>query len=241
VGDRWQAIYAFRGAETNGVDKIKTDFNMLELPLSYSFRCPQAIVEAVHWHVPHMKWVKGGGKYVALQDLDPSTIPDGATFVCRNNAPLFRAAFALLSQKRSVSVAGSDIGPRIIKLLKKIGSPNDKSEDLIFKISAWKDEQLQKTNSPATVEDTAECLRIFATWGSTCEQAISYANYILAQHGSIHLTTGHKAKGREWDTVYHLDKGLLKPEGQDFNLKYVITTRSASELYEVGTEAMKWQ
>lgn len=241
VGDRWQAIYGFRGAETNGVDKIKQNFNMFELPLSYSFRCPEEIVRAVHWHVPHMRWTKGGGIFAQINDLDPTSIPDGATFVCRNNAPLFRAAFALLSQKRSVSVAGSDIGPRIIKLLKKIGAPEDKSEDLIFKIEAWKDEQLQKTNAPSTVEDTAECLKIFATWGSTLDQAIGYANHILAQHGTIHLTTGHKAKGREWNTVYHLDKGLLKPEGQDFNLKYVITTRSANELYEVGTEAMQWQ
>jgi superfamily I DNA/RNA helicase len=241
VGDRWQAIYGFRGAETNGVDKIKHDFNMVELPLSYSFRCPENIVRAVHWHVPHMRWVKTGGVYAQLQDLDPGSIPDGSTFVCRNNAPLFRAAFALLSQKRSVSVAGSDIGPRIIKLLKKIGAPDDKSEDLVFKIEAWREEQLQRTNAPATVEDTAECLKIFATWGATRDQAISYANWIMAQHGTIHLTTGHKAKGREWENVYHLDKGLLKPEGQDFNLKYVITTRSASNLYEVGTEAMKWQ
>jgi len=240
VGDRWQAIYGFRGAETNGVDKIKNNFNMTEMPLSISFRCPEAIVRAVHWHVPHMKWIKGGGRYEVLQDLTPDSIPEGATFVCRNNAPLFRAAFALLSQKRSVSVAGSDIGPRIIKLLNKIGEPRDKSEDLIFKIESWREQQLAKTNSPTTVEDTAECLKIFATWGSTCEQAINYANWILAQHGTIHLTTGHKAKGLEWDTVYHLDKGLLKPEGQDFNLKYVITTRSAQELFEVGTEAMKW-
>lgn len=240
VGDRWQAIYAFRGAETNGVDKIKSDWDMVEMPLSISFRCPEEIVKAVHWHVPHMRWFKPGGKYAALQDLDPSTIPDEATFICRNNAPLFRAAFALLSQKRSVSVAGSDIGPRIIKLLRKIGQPKDKSEELILKINGWRDEQLQKTNAPATVEDTAECLRIFATWGADCDQAVNYANYILAQHGTIHLTTGHKAKGLEWETVYHLDKGLLKPEGQDLNLKYVITTRSANELYEIDTEAMKW-
>jgi len=240
VGDRWQAIYAFRGAETNGVDKIKKMFNMAELPLSVSFRCPEAIVKAVHWHVPHMKWFKSGGRYEVLSELNPTNIPEGATFICRNNAPLFRAAFALLSEKRSVSVAGSDIGPRIIRLLKKIGDPEDKSEDLIFKIGAWEEQQLAKTNAPATVSDTAECLRIFATWGATCDQAINYANWILAQHGNIHLTTGHKAKGLEWNTVYHLDKGLLKPEGQDFNLKYVITTRSAQELFEVGTEAMQW-
>lgn len=240
VGDRWQAIYAFRGAETNGVDKIKSHFNMTEMPLSISFRCPEAIVKAVHWHVPHMKWVKGGGRHEVLQDLSPDRIPEGATFVCRNNAPLLRAAFALLSVKRSVSIAGSDIGPRIIRLLSKIGEPDDSSEDLIVKVMAWEEQQLMRTNAPATVSDTAECLKIFATWGKTCEQAIDYAKWIMAQHGTIQLTTGHKAKGMEWDTVYHLDKGLLKPEGQDLNLKYVITTRSAQELFEIGTEAMKW-
>src|SRR5262245_2879080 len=240
VGDRWQAIYAFRGAETNGVDKIKSKFNMVEMPLSISFRCPEAIVKAVHWHVPHMKWFKGGGRYEVLQDLDPNGIPEGATIICRNNAQLFRAAFALLSKRRSVSIAVSDIGPRILRPLTKTGEPEDKSQDLIVKIMAWEEQQLMRTNSPQTVHDTAECLRIFATWGKTCEQALNYANWILAQHGTIHLTTGHKAKGLEWDHVYHLDKGLLKPEGQDLNLKYVITTRSANELYEIGTEAMQW-
>src|SRR5215510_13342108 len=53
VGDRWQSIYAFRGAETNGVDKLKQIFNMREMPLSISFRCPENVVKAVHWHVPH--------------------------------------------------------------------------------------------------------------------------------------------------------------------------------------------
>src|SRR5262245_15855524 len=77
VGDRWQAIYAFRGAETNGVDKIKEKFDMVEMPLSISFRCPEAIVKAVHWHVPHMKWFKNGGTYAQLSELDPNNIPEG--------------------------------------------------------------------------------------------------------------------------------------------------------------------
>ena len=39
VGDRWQSIYYFRGAETGGVDKLKARYNMREFPLSVSFRC----------------------------------------------------------------------------------------------------------------------------------------------------------------------------------------------------------
>jgi DNA helicase II / ATP-dependent DNA helicase PcrA len=240
VGDRWQSIYYFRGAETNGVDKIKTHYNMHEMPLSVSFRCPENIVKAVHWRVPHMRWIKTGGVCDKLSSLDPAGIPEGSAIICRNNAPLFRAAFALLSRKRSVQVAGSDVGPKIIRLLGKVGNPGDTSEDLLYKIDAWQNSQLETTNSPATVMDTAECMKIFASWGNTLDQAIGYAKHIFAQQGKIELTTGHKAKGREWDTVYHLDKFLLSKEEQDLNLSYVITTRAKQELFEITTKELQW-
>jgi hypothetical protein len=240
VGDRWQAIYAFRGAETNGMSTSKAKFNMHEMQLSYSFRCPEAIVKAVHWHVPHMRWIKPGGTYEELLSLDPADIPEGAAIICRNNAPLFRAAFALLSQRRSVQVAGSDIGPKLLRLLGKVGRSGDSSEDLMFKIDGWRDEQLQTTNSPSTILDQAECMKVFASWGNTFDQAVGYAKHIFAQQGTIKLTTGHKAKGAEWDTVYHLDKHLLSKEEQDLNLKYVITTRAKRELFEITTKELQW-
>lgn len=241
VGDRWQSIYYFRGAETGGMDKSKAKYQMIDMPLSYSFRCPENIVKAVHWRVPDMKWINPGGIYEVLHTLDVAEIPDGAAVICRNNAPLFRAAFALLSRKRSVSVAGSDIGPKILRLLGKVGNPFDKREDLLFKIDAWRDEQLEKTNAPSTVLDTAECMKVFAGWGATCDQAISYAKYIFSQKGKIYLTTGHKAKGREWDIVYHLDPQLIGKDDQDLNLKYVISTRAKQELYEITTGELQWQ
>jgi DNA helicase II / ATP-dependent DNA helicase PcrA len=240
VGDRWQSIYGFRGAETNGVDKIKAKYNMHEMPLSVSFRCPENIVKAVHWRVPNMRWIKSGGVYDELQVLDPMQIPEGSAIICRNNAPLFRAAFALLSRKRSVQVAGSDVGPKIIRLLGKVGNPGDSAEDLLYKIDVWQNHQLETTNSPQTVMDTAECMKVFASWGNSMEQAIGYARHIFAQQGTIHLTTGHKAKGMEWNTVYHLDKHLLGKEDQDLNLKYVITTRAKQELFEITTKELQW-
>lgn len=240
VGDRWQSIYAFRGAQTDGMNFSKARFNMHEMALSYSFRCPEAIVKAVHWHVPHMRWIKPGGTYEELSSLDPADIPEGAAIICRNNAPLFRAAFALLSQRRSVQVAGSDIGPKIIRLLGKVGSPGDSSEDLMLKIDGWLNDQLQTTNSPATILDQAECMKVFASWGNTFDQAVGYAKHIFGQQGTIKLTTGHKAKGMEWDTVYHLDKHLLSKDEQDLNLKYVITTRAKQELFEITTKELQW-
>jgi|SRR5215467_1360484 len=251
VGDRWQSIYYFRGAEVNSVDKLIKQFNMEEMPLSVSFRCPRVIVEAARWRVPDFKWINDGGHHEVLSQLDGATIPEGrfdennqqvgTAIVCRNNAPLLKAAFSLLANKRSVQVAGSDIGPRIIRLLKKIGNEADTREDLIFKIDAWKEEKLLTSNSPATLNDTAECLKVFATWGATLGQAVGYAEHIFKQqNGSITLTTGHKAKGKEWDVVYHLDPHLLRDDDQDLNLKYVITTRARQRLYEVTSKDIQW-
>jgi len=241
VGDKWQSIYYFRGAEVDGSERMNKKFGMVEYPLSVSFRCPKAIVEAARWRNPIFQWTKEGGKYEVLPDMVASNIPEGAAIVCRNNAPLLRAAFALLSGKRSVQVVGSDISAKIVKLLKKIGDPRDSREDLLLKIDAWRDEKLQTSNNPATTTDIAECLKVFAGWGKDVEQAINYAEHIFKQQGAITLTTGHKAKGKEWDIVYFLDKHLLSKEEQDLNLKYVIQTRSKGECYEITTESTLWQ
>jgi hypothetical protein len=231
VGDRWQSIYYFRGAETGSVDKLKLRYNMTEMPLPTSFRCPQAIVEAARWRVPGLKWVKPGGNYEKL-DVFP-TIPEHAAVICRNNAPLLKLAYQLLAEGRSVRVAGGEIGPKIIALLSKIGAEGDSREILLGKIADWRSQRLERSNSPDTVNDQADCMALFAGWGSTLEQAVAYANRIFSEQGAITLTTGHKAKGKEWPVVYHLDPHLCRDSEQDLNLRYVITTRSASELYEV--------
>lgn len=44
VGDPWQAIYGFRGANTGSMERIATRFSCRLFPLSVSYRCPKAIV-----------------------------------------------------------------------------------------------------------------------------------------------------------------------------------------------------
>lgn len=45
VGDEQQAIYGFRGADSDAMNALKKDFNMIELDLSVSWRCSQAVVK----------------------------------------------------------------------------------------------------------------------------------------------------------------------------------------------------
>lgn len=240
VGDPWQSIYAFRGAVQGGMQALGERFKCEEANLSTSFRCPKVIVESVHWRVPHFRWLKEGGHYESLRTLSLPNIPEGAAILSRNNAPLFRLAFSLLSHKRSVQVAGSEIGPRLIRLLQKIGDDRDDSEALIAKIDAWYNTQMEKSNAPASLADMAACLKIFSTFGANLAQAIAYAEHLFKQQGTIKLSTVHKAKGLEWDTVYFLDRWLCGNDEQDLNLQYVAMTRAKQTLYEIDSKDIQW-
>lgn len=240
VGDRWQSIYAFRGAVTNGMQDLQSKFSCEELDLSISFRCPEKVVEAARWRVPNFKWTKPGGHVEVLRRLPSKSIPEGAAIICRNNAPLFRTALGLLMQSRAVTVSGSELGPKLIRLLEKICDEDDTQEEMVGKIETWKEEQLNKAQHVGQIIDTAECLIIFASFGKTRGQAVTYVDHMFKQQGSIKLLTGHKAKGGEWDKVYHLDPWLCRDDEQDKNLRYVITTRAKEELYEIESRDIIW-
>ncbi len=245
VGDPNQSIYAFRGAKARGMSEAIQSYSMGELDLSVSFRCPSAIVSHVHWHVPHFKWIKEGGNVSSPTHLTPSDIPDDGVVICRNNAPILGLALRLLSVGRSVSVAGSDIGPKLISLMKKLGSEEMTKAQTLSAIADWEQEKLDKEST--TAGDMAACMRVFAEHGSSLAQAISYAEHVLAQKGRIRMMTGHKAKGLEFDHVIHLDPWLVRTGhrgspvlDQDKNLDYVISTRSKDQLVEIASKDIKW-
>ena len=238
VGDPWQSIYGFRGAVRSGMSKLRERFAMTEADLSVSFRCPEAIVRTVHWRVPSMKWSKPGGRVAQLKNPTPSSFVDGSAIISRNNAPLFALALRLLSSGRSVSVSGSDIGPRVIGILRKLGPDNLSKESLLDEIKSWEIEKIAKGS--ATASDIADCMRVFGRQGATLGQACAYAEHLFRQQGNIQLLTGHKAKGLEWHTVYHLDPFLLRQDEQDLNLRYVITTRAKETYYEINSKDIRW-
>ena len=238
VGDPWQSIYGFRGAVQGGMAKIKERFSCIEADLSVSFRCPETIVRSVHWRVPHMKWIKEGGRAIRLRNPSANSFVDGSAIICRNNAPLFALALRLLSSGRSVSVSGSDVGPRVIGIMRKLGPENLSQAELLNAIKDWRQEKLAKQST--TANDIADCMSVFAGFGADLGQAISYAEHLFNQTGTLTLLTGHKAKGLEWGTVYHLDPFLLGEAEQELNLRYVIQTRAMDSYFEIETQEIQW-
>ena len=246
VGDDCQSIYAFRGAHPGSMSLLKSDFDMQELRLSVSFRCPEEIVREAQWRAPHMQWSKTGGTVLDWNTWGVDDIPDQTTILCRNNAPLFNMAFRLLKAGRYPQVVGNDIGKSLIKTLKKLG-PVTMSRDAVgTAINQWQTIKLTKARNEANVYDQAACLRIFAEQGDTLADAIAYADHILEVRGPVTLMTIHKSKGLEFDHVIILDRHLIrtgakvqKHDQQEDNLLYVGQTRSKNVLCYANSE--DWQ
>lgn len=239
VGDPLQNIYGFRGAKAGGMSAACETYGMTELPLSISFRCPQAIVEAARWRAPHFQWANLGGSVATAEHFEGAAFPDDSTIICRNNAPLLRLAFRLISIGRSVTVVGSELGPRLVAVMKKLGDTTLGRKATYSAIEEWREGKLLAGSKSAS--DLADCMRVFAEHGDTLGSAISYAEHIFAQRGSITLITGHKSKGLEYPNVFWLDRHLLNEASeQDANLAYVIQTRSSNKLTELDSSGILW-
>jgi len=242
VGDPWQAIYGFRGAMSNSMAALGTRFECKEMGLSISFRCPRAVIRKAHSRVPHMRWpewaIEGEVKQHGLWDIDK--VPDGATVICRNNAPLFKATLDLLKNGRGAKLVGAEVGPGLVKIMRKFGPESMNQEAMFTAIEKWEQEALKKTRNPGAVADKRECLEVFAMAGPNLGAAIAYAEHVLFKSsGTITLISGHKSKGHEWDNVFHLDPWRIPSKwaspgteeyNQELNVRYVIETRAKQSL-----------
>jgi superfamily I DNA/RNA helicase len=249
VGDPWQSIYGFRGAVANGMRQLVTKFNMHELPLSITFRVPKRGVERAHFRVPHMRapeW-QIDGRIDSLEHWGPECIPDGAAIICRNNAPLFKCGLKLLKAGRSIKLVGMEIGPGLLRIMRKLGPPTLTRNQIGTALDAWMKRELDKAKRAETIYDKYECLEVLCLRpdANNLGQAIAFAEDIFKRSGAIQLLSIHKAKGLEWETVFHLDSWRIpskwaKPDTeeweQEMNAKYVCETRFKREMYLVNME-----
>ena len=242
VGDSFQAIYAFRGAEERSMGMMMKRFNMIEMKLTVSFRCAQAIVENQS-RAPEMTWFNGApmGEVLSYKAWTPTEIPDGSAIICRNNAPLFTCALNFLKNGIKPTLGNKDIISQVVKNLKNLGPKSMKRDAVLTTINDWVEKTGEKRRDKDSVNDMAECLRVFADRSKTLGDAMKLAKEIEEQEGGIYLSTIHRAKGLEWGTVSILDVELIKigsekDNGQEANIRYVSETRAKHTLNYITSE-----
>jgi len=259
VGDRNQAIYAFCGADNDSLDLLIKEFNAITLPLSVSYRCPKAVVNfAKNWasnieSAPSAK--EGSVSSITLDDFQKiNDFNSDTAILCRNTKPLIEMAFSLIRRKIACKVEGRDIGNGLKKLAtkwKKVKTLAALENQLEKYLDQQRIRLLDKKKETAfqVIEDQVETLKVIIDEcrkdkKDSIYEVEKFIDNIFADgiDNVMILSTGHKAKGREFNKVFWLDRAGTCPSKyakkeheikQENNICFVISTRAKNQLIEI--------
>lgn len=250
VGDPAQAIYGFRGADSNSMQMIADEFGCTELPLTVTYRCPTAVVDFAKQWVSHIEAAPGAIEGVvrdADQDWTHDEFKPDDLVVCRTSRPLVALAYQFLRARIPARVMGKDIGEGLKSLVKKMNAKGidaliDKLEDYtareiakaMARGSEAKAEAVRdKTDSVmCLVEGLEETNRTVPALIATIDELFNFSR------SGVTLATIHKSKGLEANRVWWLNASQCPAQWarqpwqkqQEKNLCYVTATRAKVEL-----------
>lgn len=253
-----QAIYGFRGADSESIEGIRSDFNAITLPLSISYRCAKSIVLEAQKTVPHIEASETAseGSVITMSNYGFSDFKKSDAILCRNVAPLVKMAYGLISRGIPANMMGRDIGKGLTTLVKNLRAKD--VYELTGKLQAWEAKEvtrLQKEkNKDSLLEsmtDKLECIRLFMsqnTSGKIIDLIKEIEGFFTEDlNGCITLATVHRSKGLEFDRVFILDRSRFNPKwaklewmvNQEKNLVYVAVTRAKKDLVYISSN--KWK
>jgi superfamily I DNA/RNA helicase len=250
VGDPAQAIYGFRGADSDSMDLLATEFKCKRFPLSISYRCAQSVVKFAQQWVPGIRYSETAPEGVVRSigtNWDHTVFNARDLVVCRKTAPLLHLAFKLLSARVSVQVMGREIGAGLKALIEKMGSRT--VDHLLTKLDTYRTRETEKAiaqGSEAKAEqigDKVDSITCLINGLSENSRTVSELNRVIDtlfadKSNAVTLATIHKAKGLEADNVFWLESTnaacrwirLPWQVKQEDNLCYVAATRAKKSL-----------
>jgi superfamily I DNA/RNA helicase len=268
VGDPRQSIYGFQYAVPECWDELKRRFNLIEIDMSYTYRCGKNIVNYIvdnGYHNNFVAYEKNSQGYVEhiKQASLVWRLQAGDLVVSRMNAPLVRLCVSLYLHKKPAKIRGrADLFWELINLLKPYHeTQNDWDGQEGF--NNWnqatnkKIQELKDNGQESLAEilaDKAECICILMNdIGDKCSSFAMFEKSVKElftdeSDGGIILSSIHRAKGDEADTVYVLGYSNLPYTNkavsdwelqQEENLVYVALSRAKNNLFLVDSPLFK--
>ena len=188
-------------------------------------------------------------RYFHLPDftkVSPSAI------LSRRNATLISLALYMRTLRDSggrrllVYIQGRDFAKTLITILDDLKGTN--STTLRQSLIDWREKMTRKyPHKEGELKDYFECLNTILSEASGKREAEKLIEGLFTDKPSDSawtLSTIHRAKGKEWDTVFLLDwtpkmltQGWMRKE--DRNLRYVGITRAKNQLFIIDETALK--
>lgn len=257
IGDEGQAIYGFRGADSDSLDLIKSEFDAIELPLSVTYRCPEAVVaHARQWvsdieaapNAPKGSVVSLGASWKAKQFKANDLV------VCRTTAPIVSLAFTLMQARIPVRIMGKDIGAGMKSLIKRMNA--NSIDNLIQRLEVYTAREIEKARAKKqdqkmeAIQDKTSCILFLIRSLKETKRNVPGLYEVIDMlfsdaANTVILSTIHKSKGLEADRVYWINSSKCPSvwarqpwqQQQERNLCYVATTRAKKELILIEDSA----
>lgn len=249
VGDRHQAIYGFAGADLDAFDSLKAALSAKELPLSYCYRCSQAVIAEAQQIVPQIKAAPNAIEGVVRRVTEyRKEVEPGDFVICRTTAPLVSECLKMIRDGRLAVVLGREVGDSLLSIADDNGITRASSmEDAYEALGKYREHRASKLAHKEDLLqdhlDKCETLDALLERCDTPGHLERVINEVFSQHQEgITYMTAHKSKGLEAKRVFIIRPDLLphpKVKGplaaQELNLKYVAVTRAMEELVYVDS------
>ncbi|MDG3003272.1 UvrD-helicase domain-containing protein [Paludisphaera mucosa] len=258
VGDQYQAIYAFRGADAHSLMKLQASLGGSERglsvrPLTYTRRCPKRVVALARRLVPDLEALDDAPDGEVVEERPEKwfeAVGVGDMVLCRTNAPLVSACYQLLKSGVPAVIRGRDIGKGLTVLVRRLKPLT--VGDLFRAVGDYRAKELDKLSrlrNPASavqaLEDKCDCLLAICDGASTVQEVLGRIERMFSDVSDgnvVTLSSIHRAKGLERDRVVVLRPDLLpgpwaktlEDQAQERNILYVGVTRARSRLTFCG-------
>lgn len=260
VGDNLQAIYGFRGADTNAIDRLKVAYDASECGLSVTMRCAKMIVGYARSifgdELADFEANESNVEGTITNNLGIADMLDGAKdgdfILSRTNAPLVPLCLSLIRRNVRAFVAGRDVGTGLLNLIRKCKATS--IEILSSKLDTYTAKKADKIRADkraqdpewldvklSTVGDERDCIMACSEGCLTVQEVIGRIQALFVDSKDdagnripgVMLATVHKAKGLEAGTVW-LCAGTFRTKSHDDKMvKYVAVTRAKHTLHFV--------
>jgi hypothetical protein len=257
VGDPNQAIYAWRGAASDSMDKLAAELGLTrDYPLTVSWRCPVRVAKLAQRLVPAFEARPGAPEGSVRVVADPlAELAPGDLALSRTNAPLLKGALRLIRNGVAARVLGTQgLAEGLLRLMATLERDHGARwpSDLAEAANAWlsaEEARLARhrfaANALADAEDRAACLVAAAEGARTLRDVADRIRSLVvdgeakdADARAVTFSSVHRAKGAEArhvailapENMPHPRSAPESPIYQEDKIAYVAVTRSLDRL-----------
>ncbi len=231
VGDPAQQIYGWRNARD-----VMTGFPAESLQLTQCFRFGPRIADVAN------RWLRHAGSTMRLVGCGPADsrverVSDPEVVLCRGNADAMQEVLAYLEQDVPVALTGG--GGAMLKVARaaeELKSGRRTSHPELFLFTSWGEVQDYVEHDTAG-QDLRAIVKIIDKYGADrIVQAVERLSD--ERHAKVAVSTVHKSKGREWDSV-RIGGGFESPSVDDDGVQRALDPGEARLIYVAVTRARR--